>query len=161
MYSKMKKQLVALFFSFFLCAATNAQSLTLQGRVIDTTNAQKKGIPYVNIGFPATSVGTASNELGDFVIKIPQERQGDTLVFSSIGYVTFKIAVKAIIGQKNLKNIALKPNTINLDEFVFKSVDANKTLSNFFKNRAKNYATKPALLQFFCREALKATNSNT
>ncbi len=158
----MKKHVIVLFFAFFLCAATThaQQSLTLQGRVIDTTNAQTKGIPYVNIGFPATSVGTASNELGDFVIKIPTERRADTLVFSSIGYVTFKIAVKDI-KQKTLKNIVLKPNTINLDEFVFKVLDANKTLATFFKNRDKNYANKPALLQFFCREALKATRNDT
>jgi thiol-disulfide isomerase/thioredoxin len=156
----MKKHIFLLvLFAHIYATITCAQVLTFEGKVTDSLT--EKGIPYVNIGFPAYSIGTSSNELGDFVIKIPQERRGDTLVFSSIGYVTLKIAVKAMIGQKSIRNIVLKPNTINLDEFVFKSIDANKTLTAFFKNRAKNYATKPAMLQYFCREALKATNGET
>ena len=155
----MKKQANLLLFFFFLCATSGqSQSLTFQGRVVDTTNGQQKGIPYVNIGFPAYSIGTASNESGDFVIKIPQERRADTLVFSSIGYLSLKIAVKEIIGHKTPKNIVLKSNNINLDEFVVKSLDANKLIKMCLKNRDKNYATEPVLMQVFCREVMKTTD---
>lgn len=96
----MKKHLFLLSMLLFSCETTaKAQIITLQGKIIDATNGEPKGVPYVNIGFPIYSIGTSSNELGDFIIKIPQERLKDTLTFSSIGYATLKIAVKELMNK--------------------------------------------------------------
>ena len=136
---------------------SDAQTLTFQGQTVDATT--QTGIPYVNIGFPKYSIGTSSNEMGEFVIKIPEERFADSLVFSSIGYVSYRIAVKDIKKNK-IQTVSLKPNTINLTEFVVKPVDAKKIVKMMLKKRSDNYATKPTLLQFFNRESLKEKNTD-
>lgn len=156
----MKKHLFILSILMFFCAIiAQAQTLTIQGRVINAA-AEQQGVPYVNIGFPAYAIGTSSNELGDFIIKIPQESLKDTLTFSSIGYVTLKIAVKELINKGENAVISLKTNAITLDEFTIKAVDANRIIKSFFKNLEKNYATEPALMQVFCREITKKADEN-
>lgn len=150
---KMKALKFSLIISFlFHFVFLNAQVLTLQGNVVDSKN--NTGIPYVNIGFPAYSVGTSSNELGGYIIKIPKERMSDTLVFSSIGYVTYRIAVKDI-KPNMLKTVLMQPNDIGLKELVVKSLDANKIIKAVLKLREKNYNTKPVSMQLFCREVTK------
>ena len=149
----MKTRQRTLLSAFLFCIlALNAQVLTLEGTVVDAKT--NKGIPYVNIGFPAASVGTSSNEMGGYILKIPKERRTDTLVFSSIGYVSFRVAVKDM-SPNSAKNVTLQPNDTRLSEFVVKSLDANKIIKSVLKQRAKNYNTKPVLMQTFCREVLK------
>ena len=92
--------------------------------------------------------------MGGYIIKIPKERRTDTLVFSSIGYVSFRVAVKDM-SPNSAKNVTLQPNDIGLKEFVVKSLDANKIIKAVLKQREKNYNTKPVLMQTFCREVLK------
>ena len=135
-----------------LVSSIKAQILTLEGTVTD--NQTDKGIPYVNIGFPVYSVGTSSNELGGYIIKIPKERLSDTLVFSCIGYVTYRIAVKDIPAN-GLKKVPMRPNEIGLSELVVKSLDANKIIKMVLKQRDKNYNTKAVKMQLFCREITK------
>ncbi len=151
------KRLITFSLSCFYFLVVDAQILSFQGNVVDVTT--QTGIPYVNIGFPKYSIGTSSNETGEFVIKIPEERLRDSLVFSSIGYISYRIAVKDIEKDK-IKTVLLKPNTINLAEFVVKSVDAKKIVKMILKKRSDNYATKPTLLQFFNRESLKEKNTD-
>ncbi len=155
----MKKQTVLLFIALLLWSIkAQSQVIIFQGRVIDSTT--QKGIPYVNIGFPAYSIGTSSNELGEFVIKIPAERMSDTLVFSSIGFNTFKIIPKELTQGKNLRTVVLKSNDIKLEELVVKSLDAKKLIKTFLKQRFNNYAAEPALMQMFCNEVMKHKDSD-
>ncbi len=149
----MKIPKLSLLWTFILLVATlKAQILTLEGNVLDSkTNT---GIPYVNIGFPTHSIGTSSNELGGYIIKIPKERMSDTLVFSCIGYVSYRLAVKDI-NPKVLKKVLMQPTDINLNEVVVKSLDAHKIIKEVLKQREKNYNTEPVKMQLFCREITK------
>ncbi len=139
-----------------LALSTQAQ-MTMQGKVLDSVT--QKGIPYANIGFPSYSIGTSTNEEGEFIFKVPKERVNDTLVLSSIGYATVKILLKSLDGPKNL-TVLMKPFTINLNEVVIKSVDAKRLIKDFLRLRDKNYATEPALMQLFCREITKETDTD-
>lgn len=150
---KMKIPKLSLLWAFILIIPTlQAQILTLEGTVLDSKT--NKGIPYVNIGFPTHSIGTSSNELGGYIIKIPKERMSDTLVFSCIGYVSYRLAVKDI-NPKMLKKVLMQPNDINLNEFVVNSLDARKIIKAVLKQRDKNYNTEPVKMQLFCREITK------
>ena len=154
----MKKHLFYCFLYLNLSAmSAQINTLTIQGTVVDSLT--QSGVPYVNIGFPAHSIGTSTNELGVFIIKIPQERLEDTLTFSSIGYATVKLAVNDLNKEKKI-SVALKATDISLAEFTVKALDANKLLKSFFKNLDKNYATEPALMQLFCRETTKKGDEN-
>ena len=156
---KMKTPKFSLLCLFSLCILSiNGQVLTLQGNIVDAKT--NKGIPYVNIGFPKYSVGTSSNELGGYVIKIAQERLSDTLVFSSIGYATYRVALKDIKPDV-LKKVSMQSSDIGLAELVVKSLDANKIIKTVLKKREDNYNTKPVLMQLFCRELTKEKDTDT
>ncbi|MBL7818678.1 MAG: carboxypeptidase-like regulatory domain-containing protein [Saprospiraceae bacterium] len=146
-----------LVFNLILCSllgfsALHSQTLILEAKVIDSQT--QMGIPYVNIGFPSYSIGTASNEKGDFIIKIPKERQLDTLTFSCIGYGTYRMALRGI-DPKVFKTVQMKPADINLSEVVIKSLDAQKIIKTAMQQRDRNYNTQPVQLQAFVREILK------
>jgi hypothetical protein len=155
----MKKQTFSLIaFLQIWALSIQAQVVTLEGKIIDQLT--QKGIPYVNVGFPIYSIGTSSNESGDFIIKIQKEKLQDTLVFSCIGYTTFKVVANDFLQQKKDKIIVLKSSEVNLAEFVIKSLDAKKIIKKVLKQRNDNYATTPSLMQLFCRESMKNRNSN-
>lgn len=145
----------------FLCLHTlacYAQVITIQGKILDSLT--QKGIPYVNIGLPKLSIGTSANEEGAFILKIASEHLRDTLVFSSLGYQTFRISVKDISKGEKETMFYLISNVIKLNEFVVKSIDAQKIILAVQKKRKENYNTSPASLQVFCRETIKDKDSD-
>jgi CarboxypepD_reg-like domain len=148
----MKKQILLLFM-ILQTLVSYTQIVTLQGKIIDSLT--QKGIPYVNIGFPKYSIGTSANENGDFILKIPDEKMKDTLVFSSIGYTSFKTTASQITDIEFNKKIALKPNDIKLKEVVIKAFNGKKLVDIFLKKRFENYGTDPVMMQVFCRETMK------
>jgi CarboxypepD_reg-like domain len=148
----MKKQMLSLLL-FLYTIVSHTQITTLQGKIVDETT--QKGIPYANIGIPKYSIGTTSNELGDFIIKIASEHTQDTLVFSSIGYTSFKTTVSQMMNVESNKKITLKPNDIKLKEVVIKAFNGKKLIDMFLKKRFENYGTDPVMMQVFCRETMK------
>lgn len=99
---------------FVLVFPLYAQSL--QSTILDfNTN---KPIPYVNIGILGKSIGTVSDEEGNFTLDAPKTGWStrDTLRFSSIGYQS----VDYVLLHENQfpKTIALKPLTLILPTVV-------------------------------------------
>jgi len=77
-----------------------------------TSSVDGLGIPAVNILIKGTYTGTISDSEGSYTIELPMGNE--TLVFSSIGYLTQEVQVK---GNTRL-NVVLQEDTQNLDEFV-------------------------------------------
>lgn len=146
--------LFPLLFGLFLA---KAEMVTLQGKIIDSLT--KEGIPYANIGMPKFSIGTSSNENGDFIVKISKDYLNDTLFVSSVGYQTYKVSIKDILDKSNMI-IVLKVNIVELNEFVVKSLDARDIVKQVLKKRAVNYNDEPVLMQAFCREIVKEKNES-
>lgn len=113
---------------------------TINGKVIDENG---KPIPYANIFFKGTSVGTYSNKNGDFSLKT--EKKNKTLIISLLGYTTKEI---------HWKNKHNKPLQIVLSEgqeleevtivakpkkrLSKKENPAYKILQQIWKNKRKN-----------------------
>jgi len=107
----MKAYLTALYLLFIFSLSANAQ--TLRGIIVDEET--KKPIPYVNIGCVEKGIGTVSNEDGTF--RLSGLKQGDVILFSSIGYQKTTRTVRL---NNNLK-IYLKPETTILEEVTVSS----------------------------------------
>ncbi len=110
-----------------LPAISFAQS-TFTGTVIDKKNAAK--LPFATVSLVKENIGVNSDENGYFVLKTHHLIADDTLVISSVGYVSKKIAVS--IADSNL-NIRLDEQIATLDEVV---IDPNykwttSTLNDF------------------------------
>jgi thiol-disulfide isomerase/thioredoxin len=141
----------------FVLGLAQAQITTIEGKVLDKQT--QEGIPYVNMGLPHLGIGTSANENGEFVLKIAAEKLSETLVFSCMGYGSFKIKASNLVKQTKIV-VFLEPVNIKLDEFTFKSFEGKKLLKEVLKKRTANYATEPSIIQAFCREVIRESNSN-
>ena len=85
-------------------------AITVSGKVTEQDSAE--GLPGVNIIVKGTSTGTVTDLQGNYNISVPNEN--DTLVFSSVGYMTEEVPVK----NRSTINIALLFDVQSLSEIV-------------------------------------------
>ncbi len=76
--------------------------------------------PYVNIGVPNNNVGTVSDINGKFTIYLTNQKNSDSLVFSSIGFFSFSISI-ADFKAREKKIITLERKSYPLKEAIIKS----------------------------------------
>ncbi len=93
--------------------AVHAQSVTITGKVTDANTGDP--IPFVNVYFPGTSIGTTTSFEGYYELRTSDP--GDSLSASYIGYVTRTKVLPA--GTSVVLNFQLEENVISLDEVVF------------------------------------------
>ncbi len=86
------------------------QAIQVTGTVISQTD--ETGIPGVNVVVKGTSTGTVTDVDGQYSINVPDEN--DTLVFSSIGYVSREIPV----ANQAEVNVSLAEDVQSLNEVV-------------------------------------------
>ncbi|MBC5993417.1 carboxypeptidase-like regulatory domain-containing protein [Pontibacter cellulosilyticus] len=113
----MKAILFALL-SVFTLTLAQAQDINLSGTV--KAEASGQNLSYVNIGIRKKNIGTASDEQGRFILKLPQQHLQDTLTFSAIGYQQLSVPVRELVKKKPLQ-IKLSEKTMALQEVVVKS----------------------------------------
>lgn len=94
----------------------------LKNKIVDF--ATQIPIESASIYIKNTTIGTVSNSDGKFVLLVPNEFVNDTLVISSIGYKSFKTAVKDF---DNSFDIFLEEDIASLDEIVLVAETRPKT----------------------------------
>jgi hypothetical protein len=104
------KHILGFAFVFFTCLNIFSQSYIIQGKVIDQITGEP--IPFCNIALASSHVGTASNELGGFVLDVATLPA--KLVFSHLNYEKQQLEIS---GASDLI-IELVPLTNILDEVV-------------------------------------------
>src|SRR5512147_2795456 len=99
---------------FFLLGYTVfAQNTVVRGKILDEEN---KPMPFVNISFKHSIIGTISDIDGTFMLSTPKPT--DTLVISCVGYQIVYLSVKK--RQEQYFEIALVPNSLTLNEVIVK-----------------------------------------
>ncbi|WP_394975768.1 carboxypeptidase-like regulatory domain-containing protein [uncultured Croceitalea sp.] len=101
--------------SFFLCICSISfgQNIDFDGVVIDTKT--KQPIPYVNLSFLNTLVGTSTNEEGKFSLEIPKTYLTKEIHVSSLGYKDTVLLASSLFKTKRLK---MQEATFELKEVV-------------------------------------------
>ena len=129
---------------------------TISGIVLD--GATQKPIPFVNVYFDNTTIGSTTDESGRYVINnIPADLS--ELTFSSVGYSTIKVPdLKLPPGTKISVDVKMAPSTTTLAAITIKSDRRNDWSSKFkqFKriflgttaNAAKTEILNPEVLSF-------------
>lgn len=87
------------------------QSKTIEGVVIDAKS--KAALAFATIGIKGTTVGTATNSEGRFILSIPGILADSVLFCSYMGYKNFEIEIHAV--SKRIM-ISLDLDTFTLDE---------------------------------------------
>lgn len=101
-----------------MCVTLSAQTETriahtVKGIVIN--NVTNEAVSFTNIGIENTYYGTASDETGNFQLKIPQEMASGQIYFSAIGYKNEKFPVSELFGRE-FAIIKLEPQSYGIQD---------------------------------------------
>lgn len=98
----MKKKLIFLlfiaFYSFGWAQENSTEEHTIKGKVINLET--NEAISFTNIGIEGTLYGTASDEEGNFQLKIPAEYTSKNIFFSAVGYQNKTIPAKDLFNHE-------------------------------------------------------------
>ena len=122
-----------------------------KGTILDSKT--KNELTFASITVSGSNISTISNSEGNFLIKMPIDRQDASLIISFLGYKDKVISIKELKQEKNL--LYLEPVNILHKEVVVNVMDANKIFSNVLNNRSKNYGDSPIQMISFYRESIK------
>src|SRR5882672_9503288 len=82
------------FLAFFLLAKVTSAQVFLQGKVVDRETG--KELPYANISITHSTFGTATDERGNFLLKIEQHLIHENLKVSEMGYFNFYLSIDSV-----------------------------------------------------------------
>ncbi|MFC2117391.1 carboxypeptidase-like regulatory domain-containing protein [Bacteroidota bacterium] len=126
----------------------------IEGKI---TNSKNQAIPYVNISIKKTSIGTMSNDDGEFILSISEEYINDTVLVSHIGYLTQNF----IVDKKNLNNhkIELSEASYSLKEVSVRPIDPFSILQKAISQITQNYYNTEYESEAFYREVIMENDS--
>jgi hypothetical protein len=139
----------------FYNLADAQQNIVLNGKIVDKHTGQS--LPYASIGLSKSSLGTISNQNGEFKIVIPSELINEKIIFSFLGYKTYKIPVKDCIG-KNLE-IKLSVLPVELKAVNVKYRGPQDLIVAALNAVSDNFPNYPLNLTAFYREEVTENNN--
>ena len=129
------------------------QNLSIQ--VIDADS--KETLPYANIYFQKSGIGTSTDEQGIGQFKIASLLANDTINVSYIGYESV-VWVWNKEASNDTVNISLPPSSLELAEVIVKyekPLKPIKVIKSAIMNTALNYPTKDVIYKNLYRETIK------
>lgn len=123
----------------------------LKGRVQDSRSG--KALPYATIALYGTSLGSITNQEGEFSFKIPTTLADPMLVVSYMGYRNLLLPVKYPMGENHV--IKLEKEMIPLQEVIIRIADPNLLLTEAIARIPDNYLKEHSTMTAFYRESVK------
>jgi hypothetical protein len=115
-------------------SSSHAQTTRVSGKVTDKLTGEP--IPFANVAFKGTSIGSVTDIDGNYVIE--SDKATDSLTASYVGY--YPISLKIAIGKSQTANFLLKVSKVELMEVVVKAGEnpANVLLKKIIENKDLN-----------------------
>ncbi len=132
------------------------QAITISGKI---TDEQTNPVTSVTIRLQKNGIGTISNQSGFFKINILQSQQQDTVLISSIGYSSKKIAVSELRTDV-LNTIQLVSKAETMQEVVVKPPDPLTIILAAIEKIPVNYLNTPHISHGFYRMNTKKGNEH-
>ncbi|MCK5134379.1 MAG: carboxypeptidase-like regulatory domain-containing protein [Bacteroidales bacterium] len=123
----------------------------LKGRIMDSRSG--KPLPYTTIALSGTSLGSITNQTGEFSFKLPGDLPDPMLVISYLGYKSMFLPISYPV-EKELV-IRLKRETIPLQEVIIRFADPALLLAESINRIPGNYLDDHATMTAFYRESVK------
>lgn len=118
----------------------------LRGRV----ECRGAAVPYASLQLQGTSIGVASNDAGEFELKLPAGTEIDTVVVRSVGYVPVKVAVGELAARGVVR---LEEQAVTLRAVEVKSWrSAQHLLEAAVRRIDSNYCQQTSWSTFFYRD---------
>ncbi|MGE4287983.1 MAG: TonB-dependent receptor [Salinivirgaceae bacterium] len=109
----MKRRLVVIFLTLFMGVNAMAQKGIIQGVLTEEQNNQQVPLPFANVYFEGTTLGTTSDFDGNF--SISTQPGSYVLIAAFMGYETFKKEVEVTAGGTLTLTIQMKPEGIAIE----------------------------------------------
>ncbi|MGY3215134.1 serine hydrolase [Mucilaginibacter sp. HD30] len=122
-------------------------NLILSGTVISGEDQQP--VSYAGITISGTGIGTATNSKGAFVLHIATKNMADTLLISSIGYLTKRIPLSDL--SPGTLQIKLNKSSLELKEVKIQYRDPLKIIQKAIEHIPDNYLNLPHVIKGFYR----------
>ncbi|OJJ14473.1 hypothetical protein BKI52_42590 [marine bacterium AO1-C] len=142
---KLSLILLLLFVQNSLFAQSNTQ-IVVQGTIY--AQATKKPLPFATIAIQGQTIGTISNQKGQFLLRIPSKFNNASLVLSHIGYKSQRLGIQQIV---NIKSYYLEEDAQVLQEVVVTGLTAPTIIRKALDKIPENYYAKPYTHQGFYR----------
>jgi hypothetical protein len=132
-------------------AHDSTTNIIVKGHIYD--NLDKKPIPFASVGIQEQNTGTITNSDGYFIVKVPSEYSGVSLIVSHLGYLSQNIPVKLLNEQK--VDIFLDRKIISMQEVIIRYVDPTAIIAKAMQLRNVNNSNKPVYMTTFYREGVQ------
>ena len=123
----------------------------LKGRVVDKRSG--KPLPYATIALLETSLGSISNQEGEFSFKLPLDLPDPMMVVSYMGYRRKVLPV--IYPVEEELEIGMEKELVPLQEVIIRYTDPVKLLQEAIHRIPENYLDDHSTMTAFYRESIK------
>ncbi|NNF20461.1 MAG: carboxypeptidase-like regulatory domain-containing protein [Saprospiraceae bacterium] len=148
--------LLVLIFSYAIPSLGQVEYITISGKITDSENAEP--LPFASIGMENTSIGTISNNDGDFDFHIPSKYSTGYIVIEMLGYEPYRRQA-SFFSLTNQNSIVLEKSTTMLDEVVIvDSLTGGDILRIALARIEQNYPMEEYSMQGFYRDVKKVND---
>lgn len=123
----------------------------VEGTLLDKSSGSP--IAYGSVGVLGTSIGSITNQNGDFRLRLPDSLKQQRIGFSHVGYLGQEFEISLLSGHHF--TLSLEPRIIPLQEVVIRATNPMRLLHEMLQHRETNYAQSPAYLTTFYREGIE------
>lgn len=124
--------------------------IVIRGKVVDR---KENAVPFATVFFSQRSMGTITNADGEFRMVIPEEYTSDTLLVSSMGYLTSKLMPEEWL--TSMLMVELTTATVPIKEVIIRPGNALSLVLASYKARKENHPTENRYMTAFFRELSK------
>jgi hypothetical protein len=128
-------------------AAISQEMVTLSGVVFDTVTGER--LPFALISIQNSTIGTVTNEDGQFKLDFPVSFAHDTLRIAYLGYETLKWPVEGLAAHGN--RWPLQPKLLQLSEVEIIALSPEEIIRRVVANIPENYGGDSLILTAFIR----------
>jgi hypothetical protein len=117
---------------FILTLGSNLYSQKIIGKVQDSKTLE--GLPFANVFINNTTIGTVTDINGDFILSSLSDPGTYELIFSFVGYESYKMKITVEESQINVGIIKLVPSEIQLN-----TVEVSSTRDKEWEKKLKKF----------------------
>jgi len=144
-----------IFLLAFQTSFSQNNTITVSGQILDLETSEP--IPFASIYIKSESIGTTTNEDGNFIFHIPTANKESFVIISIIGYTS--LLKKANTFNENQK-IFLSTKATDLDEVVIiatkkKELTGKEIVRKAYKEIENNYPRQAYILEGYVRDLQK------
>lgn len=130
--------------------------ITLSGTIYD--QIVDEPLPYSAIGVNNTTIGTISNQDGEFKLILPDSLRHLSIKLTHVGYQSQEIEISLLDGHH--VRFSLEPQIIPLQEIVVRAIDPLQEIKLMLDKRKLNYPQSSTYLTTFYREGVDHKRKN-